>query len=347
MANVQVLTGTGFSSDDFFGSSTVFSAFCARGAPRVVQYVSSPYGLAPVGSVVVTFTSDVDLSFVFRFVYVDRRFYAVRLFRDQTELASVTFDTPVAITWSDAASAFTPLSLFRSVNPALPSDLFSGPDNMQGNSGNDILSGYAGNDTLNGHGGSDTLAGGAGADTFVFDLTALTPAQPGSGIVDHILDYNQGNSGIFIRPKAIPSISRHCSRRAAANRSIILSGCWKIRVGRAQSCKLTRMAQPTAHTGRPSPSSTAFIRAMASRSFSMRPNLRATLTVPAPIVPTTLFEISARSAFSILPLVIISTHCRQLRPIKSGQPCRHHHDEGAPWAPPDAKPDNDERVPFL
>ena len=32
---------------------------------------------------------------------------------------------------------------------------------------------------------------------FVFDLTALTPAQPGSGIVDHILDYDQGNSGIF------------------------------------------------------------------------------------------------------------------------------------------------------
>ena len=31
----------------------------------------------------------------------------------------------------------------------------------------------------------------------MFDLTALTPAQPGSGVVDHILDYNQGNSGIF------------------------------------------------------------------------------------------------------------------------------------------------------
>ena len=27
--------------------------------------------------------------------------------------------------------------------------------------------------------------------------TALTPAQPGSGIVDHNLDYDQGNSGIF------------------------------------------------------------------------------------------------------------------------------------------------------
>ena len=52
-------------------------------------------------------------------------------------------------------------------------------------------------DILNGGAGSDTLAGGAGADTFVFDLTALTPAQPGSAVVDHILDYNQGNSGIF------------------------------------------------------------------------------------------------------------------------------------------------------
>ena len=31
----------------------------------------------------------------------------------------------------------------------------------------------------------------------MFDLTALTPAQPGSGVVDHILDYNQGNSGTF------------------------------------------------------------------------------------------------------------------------------------------------------
>ena len=52
-------------------------------------------------------------------------------------------------------------------------------------------------DILNGGAGSDTLAGGPGADTFVFDLTALTPAQPGSAIVDHILDYDQGNSGTF------------------------------------------------------------------------------------------------------------------------------------------------------
>ena len=70
-------------------------------------------------------------------------------------------------------------------------------DTLTGDNGGNALDGRSGNDTLNGGAGSDTLAGGAGADTFVFDLTALTPAQPGSGIVDHILDYNQGNSGIF------------------------------------------------------------------------------------------------------------------------------------------------------
>ena len=52
-------------------------------------------------------------------------------------------------------------------------------------------------DILNGGPGGDTLAGGPGADTFVFDLTAFGPALPGSGVVDHILDYNQGNSGTF------------------------------------------------------------------------------------------------------------------------------------------------------
>ena len=78
---------------------------------------------------------------------------------------------------------------------------------IHGTAGNDVIDmthtvagqpfPTAGDDTLNGGGGSDTLAGGPGADTFVFDLTALTPAQPGSAVVDHILDYDQGNSGIF------------------------------------------------------------------------------------------------------------------------------------------------------
>ena len=70
-------------------------------------------------------------------------------------------------------------------------------DTLTGDNGGNALDGRSGNDTLLGGAGSDTLTGGAGADTFVFDLTALTPAQPGSAVVDHILDYNQGNSGIF------------------------------------------------------------------------------------------------------------------------------------------------------
>ena len=72
-----------------------------------------------------------------------------------------------------------------------------GNDTLFGNGGNDTLFGNGGNDNLIGGVGNDRLSGGAGADTFVLDLTALTPSQPGAGIVDHILDYNQGNSGIF------------------------------------------------------------------------------------------------------------------------------------------------------
>jgi hypothetical protein len=73
----------------------------------------------------------------------------------------------------------------------------NGNDFLDGRGGDDNLYGGSGNDALFGGPGNDTLIGGPGADTFVFDLTALTPAQPGSGVVDHILDYNQGNSGIF------------------------------------------------------------------------------------------------------------------------------------------------------
>ena len=52
-------------------------------------------------------------------------------------------------------------------------------------------------DFFYGRGGGDTLAGGPGRDTFVFDLTALSPGHRKSGFVDHVVDYNQGNSGTF------------------------------------------------------------------------------------------------------------------------------------------------------
>ena len=83
---------------------------------------------------------------------------------------------------------------------AVPQNLYwlmGNIENVIGSKYDDTLSGNDIANLLVGGEGSDTLAGGAGADTFVFDLTALTPAQPGSAIVDHILDYNQGNSGIF------------------------------------------------------------------------------------------------------------------------------------------------------
>jgi Ca2+-binding RTX toxin-like protein len=73
----------------------------------------------------------------------------------------------------------------------------SGDDYLTGQAGNDTIFGAGGNDILKGGAGSDTLAGDPGADTFMFDLTALTPAQPGSAVFDRILDYDQGNTGTF------------------------------------------------------------------------------------------------------------------------------------------------------
>ena len=70
-------------------------------------------------------------------------------------------------------------------------------DVVYGRAGNDTIDAAGGNDFIDGGAGADTLIGGPDADTFVFDLAALTPAQPGSAIFDRILDYNQGNTGIF------------------------------------------------------------------------------------------------------------------------------------------------------
>jgi glucose/arabinose dehydrogenase len=56
-------------------------------------------------------------------------------------------------------------------------------DMLRGLGGNDLLYGGSGSDMLDGGTGNDTLTGGPGADTFVFDQSALTPAQPGSAIL--------------------------------------------------------------------------------------------------------------------------------------------------------------------
>ena len=70
-------------------------------------------------------------------------------------------------------------------------------DVIYGRAGNDTIDAAGGNDFIDGGAGADTLIGGPDADTFVFDMAALTPAQPVSAIFDRILDYNQGNTGIF------------------------------------------------------------------------------------------------------------------------------------------------------
>ena len=70
-------------------------------------------------------------------------------------------------------------------------------DTLTGNGGINALVGGLGADVLNGRAGNDTLSGGADTDTYLFDGTAFTPAQPGSAFFDRILDYDQGNTGMF------------------------------------------------------------------------------------------------------------------------------------------------------
>ena len=72
-----------------------------------------------------------------------------------------------------------------------------GDNVLTGAAGDDTLVGGTGNDTLNGQSGHDTLTGGAGADKFKFDASSLIPEQPGATVLDHILDYNQGNTGTY------------------------------------------------------------------------------------------------------------------------------------------------------
>ena len=72
-----------------------------------------------------------------------------------------------------------------------------GDNVLIGAAGDDTLVGGTGNDTLNGQSGHDTLTGGVGADIFMFDAFSLIPEQPGATVLDHILDYNQGNTGTY------------------------------------------------------------------------------------------------------------------------------------------------------
>jgi Ca2+-binding RTX toxin-like protein len=70
-------------------------------------------------------------------------------------------------------------------------------DTLTGDGGVNTLAGGLGADVLKGGAGNDTLSGGADNDTFVFDATALTPAQPGSAFFDRILDYNRAEGDLL------------------------------------------------------------------------------------------------------------------------------------------------------
>ena len=63
-------------------------------------------------------------------------------------------------------------------------------------SGN-TLAGGPGNDTITAGGTYGILTGRGGADNFVFDWATLANAEAATPIVDHIADYDQGNTGHF------------------------------------------------------------------------------------------------------------------------------------------------------
>ncbi|MEA2923154.1 MAG: hypothetical protein QOD25_276, partial [Alphaproteobacteria bacterium] len=98
-----------------------------------------------------------------------------------------------------ASAAAVSVNLFTGLGAGgdAQGDILGGIENIVGSAFNDTLTGDNGGNALNGGRGNDTLTGGPGADTFRFDPDALTPVQPGSAAFDRILDYDQGNSGIF------------------------------------------------------------------------------------------------------------------------------------------------------
>ena len=69
--------------------------------------------------------------------------------------------------------------------------------NGTGNQLANAIVGNSGRNVLNGGGGRDVITGAAGADKFVFDSAAYADATATIPIVDHITDYDRGNTGTF------------------------------------------------------------------------------------------------------------------------------------------------------
>ena len=104
-------------------------------------------------------------------------------------------------------------------------DIISGGsagDWIDGGRGNDTLLGGGGNDELFGSIGADFLIGGSGGDKFIFDNFAMADATAATPLVDHIVDYDRGNSG---------DIQRHRGRQL--DLSALLSAAYNHGSGQA------------------------------------------------------------------------------------------------------------------
>jgi Ca2+-binding RTX toxin-like protein len=73
-------------------------------------------------------------------------------------------------------------------------DTYNSIEGLIGSMFGDTLVGDGQANTLNGLAGPDYLTGGRLSDTFVFDSVALKDATAANPIIDHVKDYDQGNS---------------------------------------------------------------------------------------------------------------------------------------------------------
>ncbi|MBR0894797.1 VCBS repeat-containing protein [Bradyrhizobium tropiciagri] len=155
-------------------------------------------------------------------VMVGVRLYAVDQMAGDPDYTSATADNPQSLhdvdvadnqinlnpsssfaillqnTTDPGAASFSNINASDNVITDAPGDIFAAYNfdhyTLDGNiitATTQDVSGSPYDDIILGSAVADVLSGGGGADTFVFD------SQPPSGIVYHILDYDQGNSGIF------------------------------------------------------------------------------------------------------------------------------------------------------
>jgi Ca2+-binding RTX toxin-like protein len=176
MATVTVLTSTGFSSDDLFGAPDFGPT--GFGADGATQYSATWTGynsntLWEVHYIVTSPTTGAQ-------AYTGAFTSATASDGAGPALASLVFDQPLPVSWTNGNEFLFNPQLFRGVNPNAPALRLAGNDTLTGNSGNDILNGWGGNDVLSGGGGTDLLKGGNGNDT-LNDSAGYTTMVGGAG----------------------------------------------------------------------------------------------------------------------------------------------------------------------